>query len=72
MTGVPRIFWTLGLVFFTTFATQMVASGFDVFALDVGAVQAAINSAIAAVLAFAINAGSPWIEQYGYTGKPKE
>jgi len=71
MTGWKRILWTLGLVFFTTFATQMVATGFDLFNLDVGATQAAINSAVAAVLAFAINAGSPWIEQYGYTGKPK-
>lgn len=71
MDGWKRILWTLGLVFGVTFATQMVASGFNVFDLDVGAVQAAANSAIAAVLAFAINAALPWIEQYGYTGQPK-
>lgn len=65
MNGVPRIVWTLGLVFGVTFATQMLATGFNVFDLDVSALQAAANSAIAAVLAFLINYFSPWIEQYG-------
>ena len=72
MDGWKRVLWTLGLVFFTTFATQMVASGFNVFDIDIGTLQAACNSAIAAVLAFAINAGAPWIQQYGYTGQPKQ
>ena len=71
MTGWKRVLWTLGLVFGTTFATQMLATGFDIFSLDVGTTQAAINSAVAAVLAWGINAGSPWIKQYGYTGEPK-
>ena len=65
MNGIPRIVWTLALVFFTTFATQMLASGFDVFALDIGAVQAAANSGIAAILAFLVNYCAPWISQYG-------
>ena len=65
LNGVPRIVWTLGLVFFTTFVTQMLATGFNVFDIDVSALQAAANSAIAAVLAFAINYFAPWIDQYG-------
>ena len=65
MNGIPRIVWTLGLVFFTTFATQMLATGFNVFDIDVSAVQAAANSAVAAVLAFLVNYLSPWIQQYG-------
>lgn len=71
MTGVPRIFWTLGLVFFTTFAVQLLGSGFNVFDMDVGTLQAAANSAIAAVLAFLINAASPWIPQYNLKGETK-
>jgi len=67
ISGVPRIVWTLLLVFCTTFATQLLASGFNVFALDVGAAQAAANSAVAAVLAFAINYFAPFIQQYGIT-----
>jgi hypothetical protein len=71
MTGVPRIFWTLGLVFVVTFATQMLATGFNVFDLDVTALQAAANSAVAAVLAFAINYVSPFIQQYGVGSTPE-
>ena len=69
MNGIPRIVWTLGLVFAVTFLTQMLATGFNVFDLDVSALQAAANSAIAAVLAFLVNYCSPFIEQYGIGSK---
>ena len=65
MSGTKGILWTLGLVFAVTFATQLLATGFDVFNMDVSAVQAAANSAIAAVLAFLINYLSPNITRYG-------
>ena len=72
MDGYKRMFWTVGLVFFTAFAVQLLSSGFDVFDMDVGTLQAAANSAVAAVLALLINAAAPWIKQYGYTGQPKQ
>jgi len=65
MNGTKGALWTLGLVFFVAFATQIVAAGLNVFEMDVATWQAAANSAIMAVLAFAINAVSPWIPRYG-------
>lgn len=71
MDGWKRMLWTIGLVFGTTFAVQLLSSGFDVFDMDIGTLQAAANSAIASVLALLVNAAAPWIQQYGFTGQPK-
>ena len=57
--------WTVALVFVVTFLTQLLASGFNVFDADIPALQAAVQSGIAAVAALIINAASPWIKQYG-------
>jgi len=71
MDGWRRMLWTVGLVFGVTFITQVLAAGIDVFDLDMATLQAAVNSAVAAVLALLVNMAAPWIEQYGYNGKPK-
>ena len=62
---VSAALYTVVLVFAVTFATQMLASGFDVFSLDIGAVQSATNSAVAAVLAVFVNALNPKVTRYG-------
>lgn len=65
MTGTKRMLWTLGLVFFVTLAQAFINAGGDVFNVDMLTAQTAINAAVGAVLALAINYVSPWIEQYG-------
>ena len=72
MDGWRRMLWTIGLVFCTTFIVQVLASGIDVFNLDMATLQAALNSAIAAVLALLVNMAAPWIKQYGYNAEPKQ
>ena len=57
--------YTIVLVFAATFAGQMLASGFDLFNLDLSAVQSATNSAAAAVLAVFINYVNPKVTRYG-------
>ena len=57
--------YTIALVFAATFAAQMLASGFDVFNLDLSAVQSAANSAIAAVLIVFVNYVNPKVTRYG-------
>ncbi len=57
--------YTVVLVFGATFATQMLATGFDVFNIDMSAVQAATNSGLAAVLALFVNYVNPKVTRYG-------
>ena len=69
--GTKRMLWTVGMVFVVTFLTQVIASGVNVFSLDIGTLQAAINSAIMACAAWLVNYLNPNITQYGI-GAPKE
>ena len=57
--------YTVALVFAATFVAQMLASGFDVFNIDLGAVQSAVNAASAAVLVLFVNAANPMVTRYG-------
>lgn len=66
MDGYKRIAWTLGLVFGVAFVTQILASGpLDLWSTSAATWQQAVNSGVAALIAFGINWASPWIQQYG-------
>lgn len=72
MDGYKRMLWTVGLVFVVSFVTQLLASGpLDLWHTDAATWQQAVNAGVAGVIALIINAASPWIEQYGWTGQPK-
>lgn len=72
MDGWKRMLWTIGLVFGVAFATQVLASGpLNLWETEAATWQQAVNAGVAALFALFINAASPWIEQYGWTGKPK-
>jgi hypothetical protein len=58
--------WTVGLVFFVAFVTQLVASGpLDLWNTDAATWQQAVNSGVMALIALAINAAAPWVDRYG-------
>jgi hypothetical protein len=69
MNGAKGILWTLGLVFFVTVATAIINAGGDLFSISAVTWKTILSAGIAAVLAFAINAVSPWITRYGITLK---
>lgn len=64
--------YTVVLVFAVTFATQMLAVGFNIFELDLNAVEAAANSGVAAVLALFVNYFNPKVTRYGLGSTPAE
>lgn len=57
--------YTLALVFGAAFAGNMMTTGFDVFDLDMSAVEAAVNAGIAAVVVLFINYANPKVTRYG-------
>ena len=67
MDGYKRMAWTLGLVFVVAVISKWINLGGDVLNLS-GQWVVIVNAGLAAVFAFVINAASPWIKQYGYTG----
>lgn len=70
MDGYKRMAWTLGLVFVVAVLAKWIDLGGNVLDLETQW-AALVNAGLAALFAFAINAASPWIKQYGYTGQPK-
>jgi len=65
MNGIKGIAWTISLVFVVTTAAAFLNAGGDLFHMSASGWQTIVNAGIAAVLAFAINALSPWIPRYG-------
>ena len=65
MSDTKGILWTIGLVFFVTFASAFINAGGDIFSMPVSTWQACLNAGVAAVLAFAINWATPFITRYG-------
>ncbi len=64
MNGVPRIVWTIGLVFLVAALSKFLDIGGSVF--ELGETWGdLVDAGLAAVAAFVINAASPWIKQYG-------
>ena len=69
MKGIPGIVWTLVLVFLATCAQAFINAGGDLFHLDWSAWQLIVNAGVGAVIVFAINYMSPWIDRYGIGAK---
>lgn len=65
MKGWKGMLWTVGLVFVVAAGSQFLAAGGDVFHTSLDAWQVIVNSGVAAVVALAINAASPWVDRYG-------
>jgi len=65
MKGIKAILWTLGLVFFVAMLVQFAASVTNVWDLDISTAKEILNAGVMAVIAFAINWASPWIDRYG-------
>lgn len=57
--------YTVALVFGAAFVGQMLTTGFDVFHLDISAVEAAVNAGITAVFVLFVNVVNPKVERYG-------
>ena len=57
--------YTVALVFAAAFVGQMMTTGFDVFNLDISAVEAAINAGISAAIVLFVNYANPKVTRYG-------